>query len=46
MTLFRPKDDVGVLCREHLSPCMLIPIIALMLTVVTAALASYISYRY
>lgn len=33
MTLFRSKDDVGVVYHEHFSP-MPIPIIALMLTVV------------
>ena len=39
MTLFRDEGDVGVVHHEHFSP-MPIPIIALILTVVTAALTN------
>ena len=44
MTLFRNKDDVGVVRHEHFSP-MPIPIIALTLTVVMATLANYMHDR-
>jgi hypothetical protein len=39
VTLFRNKDDVGVVYHEHFSP-MPIPIIALILTVVITALTN------